>query len=198
VIDVKRAYRAVTPSSPQGCQGKALLGVIGGMGVEAGINFDLALQDRFQTIRSDAEHPCRVAALSGAGPSPAASIAQAALGLKERGADHFVLACMTAHAFLEEVQDLSGLSFINVVDLVPTCTWFGTTVMAQTDLVKRFRLPTDKEQEIIQQAIWGVKVGDFSLAPQVRRIASRYDSVIAGCTELPLILGGRAPVDFIS
>jgi len=68
---------------------------------------------------------------------------------------------------------------------------FGTTMGLAYGLYPSLQRPTGQEQEIIQAAIWAVKNNDYPLSETVQTIARRYDSVLAGCTEIPLLLGSH-------
>lgn len=176
-----------------------MLGIIGGMGIEAGQAFDALVRSfGVNTTRSDKTHPCRVAWLEGRGESPAQSISNTIESLQEQGASKFVLACNTAHAVWAELADMGwGDKLIHMVDETVQrvrnshALWLGTTVLGHsTNLVRRggIMLPGDKAQEAIQQAIWDAKVGKFTLASRVAKICHDFDTVVAGCTEMPLIL----------
>lgn len=171
-----------------------MIGIIGGMGIEAGQKFQRTLG--VPSVRSDACHPCRIAALRGDGISPAKSIALAALEMAERyDVSQFILACNTAHLFLPEIEAYTHIRFIDMVSIVEATlpaytTVLGTTFGLECGLYSGLQRPTEREQAIIQDAIWRVKVGDYSLAGQVQAIAQQYGSVLAGCTEIPLLLNG--------
>ncbi len=178
-----------------------MLGVIGGMSITAGRDFDATVASHgIETLRSDGQHPCRVAWLEGRGASPVSSIAKAALGLFEQGASQVVMACNTAHAARPALVDALPARFRDgVLDAVALTResvrghrplWLGTTVLAHsTGLVRRgdIVLPDDRDQEIVQDAIWAAKRGTFPHSAEIRRIADGH-LVVAGCTEVPAIL----------
>jgi aspartate racemase len=91
-----------------------ILGVLGGMGPAATLDF-LAKLQRATPAKTDQDHlrvlvdlnpktPDRNAALAGTGPSPGPVLAQMAAGLERAGADGIVMVCNSAHAFAAEVQ----------------------------------------------------------------------------------------------
>jgi aspartate/glutamate racemase len=116
--------------------------------------------------------------------------------LIERGATSLVMACNTAHAIYDEVLDIIRRPVINLVNSTIRsikglgAMWLGTTVLAHsTSLVRQhdIQLPSDKDQELVQAAIWAAKRGEFPYDGQIRRISSDK-LVVAGCTEMPLVL----------
>lgn len=192
--------------------------VIGGMGVEAGQAFSAYIKSKGVDVvaRSDKQHPCRVTALVNNGLSPVISIANEIsylVGLF--GVKHVVMACNTANVYADDIQSIVPNATIHnftakavsYASAVKAC-WLGTTAIAHySNMVRQggVCLPSDRDQDIIQQAIWNAKANDYSLASKVARIASRYSNVVAGCTEIPLILS-RAystariinPADFVT
>jgi len=176
-----------------------MIGIVGGMGIVAGREFDAELRSfGINTARSDNEHPCRVSYLLGTGPSPVSSITDAILNLHENGATKFVLACNTAHAVYDELIDNLPEGFrddvyhlINIVfENVHKPLWLGTTTLCHnTNLVRhRSKLPNDKDQETVQHAIWMAKSCQFPYSSEIRHLCTDHDTIVAGCTEMPAIL----------
>lgn len=65
-------------------------------------------------------------------------------------------------------------------------------------------LPTDDDQAILMRAIYSVKAGGLSVSPAVaiqigrRMVEAGAEAIVAGCTEIPLILKtGDLPVPII-
>jgi len=102
------------------------IGVLGGMGPEAGAHFFERLVHE-TGARRDQDHPPvvlyslpqvpdRTAALVGGGPSPAAAILRGLRVLREAGADFAVIACVSAHAFLPRLGRRAPLPLISLID----------------------------------------------------------------------------------
>ena len=181
--------------------------VIGGMGVDAGIEFAQQLQG-VDVIRLDVPHPCRVQYLNGTGINPAYSIANA---IRSVGSPFtaWVMACNTAHAVYDDVCDLlpgglaaMGVNMVeNTIDAVGSLNpmWLGTTVLIHsTGIIRQgsIRLPNDVDQEIIQAAIWAAKVGQYSFSHEIARIVGD-NVVVAGCTEMPAILRSAGIMHYV-
>jgi aspartate racemase len=102
------------------------LGVIGGMGPAATLDFFDRILKRTKAVR-DEDHlhviidnntkfPSRDAASKGEGPSPGAAIAATARGLQDAGADFIVMACNTAHAYEAEIRAAISAPFLSMID----------------------------------------------------------------------------------
>ena len=103
-------------------------GVLGGMGPEA----TLAFLEKFYSltrgrleqarpallVNIDPQVPDRNEAWSGIGMSPAASLAQMGRRLKQAGADFCVMACVTAHGYVESFEADVGIPLIRMPDVV--------------------------------------------------------------------------------
>ena len=103
-------------------------GVLGGMGPEATLVF---LEKFYSLTRGRPEQarpallvnidprvPDRNEAWSGIGVSPAASLAQMGRRLKQAGADFCVMACVTAHGYVESFERDVGIPLIRMPDVV--------------------------------------------------------------------------------
>lgn len=168
--------------------------------------------------------PDRNAALDGTGPSPGPVLGQMAAGLQRSGADLIVMACNTAHAFQGDIERAGTVPFISMIDATvdatlaraPRATHVGVlavrgcsraglyqaafagrgveAVMTEGDALGRF-------MELISR----IKGGDTDaeVCAAMRAIADglvreRVDALVAGCTEVPLVLTqGDVPVPLI-
>ncbi len=94
--------------------GRRTVGVLGGMGPAATLDF-LAKLQRATPAVMDQDHvhvlvdlnpqvPDRNAALAGSGPSPGPVLAQMAAGLERAGAQALVMVCNSAHAFADDIR----------------------------------------------------------------------------------------------
>ncbi len=161
--------------------------------------------------------PPRTDALLGIGPSPVGLLKEGARRIEKAGADFIVMPCITAHAFLQEIQPTVSIPILDIPR--ETAKWAKKNIpglklaglVASTGTVKSglfhtafgrvgvgILTPTEEEQEKIMTAIFGpggIKAGFTSGRPRklllsiARRLIDRgAEAVIAGCTEVPLVL----------
>ncbi len=161
--------------------------------------------------------PERTAALLGKGPSPVPLLRKGIRRLGRAGADFIVIPCITAHAFLPEIKTAGRVPILSLLDealalsrkKIPKLKRAG--LLASTGTLrsglfhKAFATagveiinPTDKEQAKIMEAVFGkagIKAGFTRGQPRrlilnaARRLIRRgAQAIIAGCTEIPLVL----------
>lgn len=104
----------------------ACIGVIGGLGTEATLDFfgkivrNTDVEREQEHVRviidNDPTYPDRNHAVFGEGPSPAAQLKTAALRLAIAGATHLVMPCNTAHAFSRYIGEVTQLPFLNMIE----------------------------------------------------------------------------------
>jgi aspartate racemase len=168
-------------------------------------------------IYSHPEVPPRTDAVQGEGPSPLPYLLEGVRVLKEAGADFIAMPCVTAHHFYNKILAEVRVPFLNLVDETVLYALRKAPEMKKVGLIAstgtlKSRLfheafgkegveiaePTDEEQAQVMEAIFGkegVKAGYTSGKSQeiiqstaqalIRRGA---EAVIAGCTEVPLVL----------
>ena len=105
-----------------------MIGVIGGMGPLATVDFERKLlshvcaerdQDFPQVISfNNSRVPDRTAALLGRGPSPVSELVRTACLLVGAGAEILSMPCNTSHAFFAEVQAQVRVPIVNMVEEV--------------------------------------------------------------------------------
>lgn len=105
-----------------------MIGVIGGMGPLATLNFERKLflhiqatkdQDFPQVISfNNSQIPDRTAALLGLGPSPVPELVKTARALISSGAEILCLPCNTSHVWLGQIQAQIDMPIVNMVDEV--------------------------------------------------------------------------------
>ncbi len=193
------------------------LGVLGGMGPAATLDFLAKLQAATPATR-DQDHlrvlvdinphvPDRNAADTEPGPV----LAEMARNLAQAGAQVLAIACNTAHAFAEDVRRGSGLPLIDMIDVaIEAARGAGArrvgvvgTPMARDLYAERLAgaglepILLDAEgQARFMDALYRIKGGD--LGPEVRAAMAALlrglaaDAVIAGCTEIPLVVAPDA------
>jgi aspartate racemase len=203
-----------------------VLGLLGGMGPAATLDF-LAKLQAFTPARSDQDHirviadinpkvPDRNLPGSGAGPV----LAEMAGALRGAGADVLAIACNTAHAHADLIQRASGLPLIDMIETgAAAARDTGARragVLGTKGALRLYReylaaqamgmVALDAQrQEDFMATLYKIKAGD--LGPEVRREMAGYaadlvgggaETVIAGCTEVPLVLGqGDLRVDLV-
>jgi len=104
-----------------------LLGIIGGMGVQATTRFCQIVTD-LQNVTTEQEYlemlvynktstPNRTAYILGeSGESPLPSLLYAARALEAAGATCIVMPCVTAHYFYDEIAAAIGIPFLNMLE----------------------------------------------------------------------------------
>jgi len=200
-----------------------VLGVLGGMGPAATVDF-LAKLQAFTPAKSDQDHirvivdinpkvPDRNAPGSLAGPV----LAEMAGALQGAGAQVLAIPCNTAHAYAGLVQRASGLPLIDLIETGASAVHgLGARrvgVLGTKGALRLYReylaaqamglvqLPPER-QEAFMATIYKIKGGDLATtradmaAYAAELIAAGAEAVVAGCTEAPLVLSAadvRAP-----
>ena len=157
--------------------------------------------------------PDRNAALRGEGPSPAPVLAAMARGLERAGADLLVMPCNTAHAFADAVRSATPLPFLDLIEtaceeaqaLAPRrvgvlaadgCRRAGLYQAAFARRGIETLLCDDACHAAFMALLYRIKGGD--LGPEVRAgmgalarglTDAGAEVLLAGCTEVPLVLG---------
>ncbi|MDB5470998.1 MAG: aspartate racemase [Caulobacter sp.] len=196
-----------------------VLGVLGGMGPAATLDFLAKLQAATPAAR-DQDHirvlmdlnpqvPDRNVEGGAAGPV----LAQMAVRLREAGAQVLAMPCNTAHLHAEEIRAASGLPLIDLIDVaVDEMVRLGGKAagVLATDLagdmyaqrirargLESRRLSPTKQHDMMT-GVYRVKAGTADQEDrEAMRIHARYlidggsDVIIAGCTEIPLLLGSE-------
>ena len=158
--------------------------------------------------------PDRNEAVAGRGPSPGPVLAQMARGLARAGAELLVMPCNAAHAFLDDVRAATELPVIGIIDVtvetarraLPHLTRAG--VLASSGCIdaglyqKAFaavgvetRVPEGAARDRFMRALYRIKAGEAGAAikAEMRAIADELiadgsQAIVAGCTEVPLVL----------
>ena len=221
-VTVTGAARAEAADPPR--TSRPVIGVLGGMGPEATLDFYAKLiaatpastdQDHLHVIiDADPSVPDRSAAIAGTGPSAGPQLAAMARRLEAAGADVLVMTCNSAHAFQDEVTAAVGIPFVSIVDesvarvlvAAPDARRVGVLATTGTrdarlyaDAFARRGVdtvePSGADHDTLMHLIYRVKAGDKgdevkramrSLADDL--VAAGAQAVVAGCTEVPLVL----------
>ena len=194
-----------------------VLGVLGGMGPAATLDFLAKLQaltpaerdqDHIRTLVDiNPQVPDRNDPLNKPGPV----LAEMAGALRGAGADVLAIACNTAHAYADIITRSSGLPLIDMIGTASAAARDSGArlagVLGTREALKLYReylaaqgmgmvtLEPDR-QEAFMALIYQIKRGERG--PQVREAmaalaadltAGGAEAIIAGCTEVPLVLG---------
>jgi aspartate racemase len=197
-----------------------VLGVLGGMGPAATLDFLTKLQ-AFTPAKSDQDHIRVLMDLNPKvpdrnGPTSAAAgavLAEMAGALAGAGADVLAMPCNTAHAHAGLIQRASGLPLIDLIETGSAAARdLGARRVGVLGTKGALRLYREylaaqamgilclsaERQEDFMATIYKIKGGD--LGPAVRAqmaafaaelVAEGAEAVIAGCTEAPLVLGPK-------
>ena len=205
---------------------KYTVGIIGGMGPEATINFMskvIALtpsqrdQDHIHMVVENNPHiPDRQSTAEN--DLIAIELTAIAERLEVAGADFLVLPCNTAHVFIDDLLKNIQIPFVHIVsetvnEIVKEHTNVKNVGLLATDMcinsgiyhqaiksVDRTVLVLEQQdQKSCMQLIFDVKKGKYSKSTRTDmvRLADQLiqkgaDIIVAGCTEIPLILDTKS------
>ena len=165
-------------------------------------------------VDNNPQVPNRQEALLSGGEDPGPALAAMARGLAAGGADFLVMPCNTAHAFREAITAAVDIPLVSIIDVtVDACAGSEAVGVLATDgclasnvfqeaLAARGSaavLPNDVEVAELMRLITRIKAGDRGddvragmcmLAEAL--VARGADAIIAGCTEIPLVLKAEA------
>ena len=204
-----------------------VIGILGGMGPEATLDiFKKVIQNT--KAKNDQEHiriiidnnpkiPDRTNAILKKGENPVPVMVQSGSALERAGADFIIIPCISAHFFIEELNEQLNLPIISAFEEIPAFVarvhpgikrvgLLATIGTVQGGLfANKIRergivafVPEPSDQERVNNAIYTIK---SSAEPQLREeskkilidvanhiIESGAQGIIAGCTEIPLVL----------
>jgi aspartate racemase len=158
--------------------------------------------------------PDRMTAISAGGQDPTPVLVEMALGLVRQGADLLAIACNTAHHFHAAIQAAVPVPLLNMIALtahrvaelnppVHTVGLLATPGTIQLQLYHRHFedrgitviTPNELEMRSFMSIVSGVKLGSgdpgarTGMAVLAQSLLDRgAEVVIAGCTEVPLVL----------
>ena len=204
-----------------------VIGILGGMGPEATLDCYSKIISN-TPAKTDQEHlrvvidsnpkvPDRTAAIIKGGESPVPILVAGCRNLQQAGVDFIIIPCVSAHFFLDEIQQQVALPILSVFDVVAeainsdhpqikTVGLMGTTGTINGGLFQKRlavegikTIVADKtRQSKIMEAIYDIKnsqparsraqiVSDLAAAAD-EIISKGAQGIIAGCTEIPLAL----------
>lgn len=157
--------------------------------------------------------PDRTDYITGSGENPLDELVDTALKLQEMGAEVIVMPCNTAHYFYEEIKRNLKVKFINMVEetakailgeervgLLATMGTYHAKIYEKA--FKKYDIPVvqppEEIKEITSNLIYSVKGGRYKPEEHredVEEILAwfrneKIDTVILGCSELPLVFNG--------
>ena len=165
-------------------------------------------------IDNNPKIPDRTAAILGKGENPLPALQETAQNLEKAGADFIIMPCNTAHYFISEIQKSIKIPILNMIketahhvkSIFPSVKNIGLLATKGTYKTKLYNsffnaknieilIPTPPEQDKIMDLIFMVKSGILSeeMKSQIINISEEQikkgaQAIIAGCTEIPLIL----------
>jgi aspartate racemase len=160
--------------------------------------------------------PDRTAAIVRGGPSPLPYLVDSAILLEKAGADFILMPCVTAHFFYKEIVKHITIPFLHLLEEsivyvkrklghVKRIGLLATDGTVQIGLFQELFnkngieivVPGEKGQNLIMEALYqkeGIKAGykerpkKMILQVLHQLIRDKVEGVIAGCTEIPLLL----------
>ncbi len=172
-------------------------------------------QDHLRIIvDNNPQIPDRTAAILRGGEDPTPALVDTAKNLERAGADFLIIPCNTAHYFHGRIQEAVSIPVLHMMtataDEIKACGITRVGLLASDGTIQsglyhkalaqqgvEVIIPGPRTQEKVMAAIYGVKSGEFvSSARKAKEaaeelIAAGAEAVIAGCTEIPLILKER-------
>ena len=206
------------------------IGILGGMGPEATLNcFSRIISST--PAKNDQEHlrviidsnpkvPDRTAAIIAEGESPVPVLVAGCRALQQAGADFIIIPCVSAHFFLDEIQQQIELPILSIFDVVAetlisdhpdikTVGLMSTTGTISGGLFQK-RLaadniktivPAETQQAKVMAAIYDIKnsqparsraqITSDLIATAENLITMGARGIVAGCTEIPLALNQK-------
>ncbi len=159
---------------------------------------------------SNPKIPDRTAFILGKGEDPRPLLLAGAKNLERLGASFIVIPCNTAHYFHKTIQDSVGIRVLNIMDEVAghlsgkaqrvgilASTGTLTTRLYENALARcgiETVLPQGTDQDDVMRAIYAVKAGELDIGKEIaleqgrKLVAAGAQAVVAGCTEIPLVL----------
>ena len=175
-------------------------------------------QHLYVIIENNPKTPNRNDAIAGVGPSPAPALRAMAQNLEKAGADFIVMACNTAHAFEKDICASINTPFVSLIDEVVAevqrkhggvqrvgllaaqgCIDSGIYHRAFEATGVEVKTLDAALQAEFMELLYRIKSSERSSAVKeamrelaTRLIAQGVKVLVAGCTEVPLVLDQHA------
>lgn len=204
---VKRKPAEAMPAPPGG-KAAEVMGVLGGMGPEATIDF-FGKVVRKTEAKKDRDHlriiidnnpkvPDRTAAILHGGESPVKELVRSARALQRAGATFIAIPCVTVHHFHSELQARTKLPVLHIVHetvkvlrrRVPGVRQVGLLATSGTigaglfhNALKRHRIavlvpPDEAQEKLVMAAIYGIKASGPGVEPR-RMVRKAAEELVA-------------------
>ena len=169
-------------------------------------------QDHLRIIvDNNPQIPDRTAAILHGGEDPTPMLVETARNLERAGASFLIIPCNTAHYFHGPIQKAVSIPVLHMMSAtadeikargIKKAGLLASDGTVQSGLYHKALVqrgievivPSPKTQEQVMAAIYGVKSGEFTRSARAageaaeELIEAGAGGVIAGCTEIPLIL----------
>ncbi|MBA7534884.1 Aspartate racemase [subsurface metagenome] len=165
-------------------------------------------------IDNNPKIPDRTTAILGKGEDLLPALRETAKNLEKAGADFIIIPCNTAHYFLSSIQKSVRIPVLNMIEEAAKETQQRISPIQKVGLLasigvyktkiyhqqfEKFNIeviyPEEKDKGEVMKAIYAVKAGNLSegIKRNIIKIAQKLidkgaEAIIAGCTEIPLIL----------
>src|SRR5690625_4315020 len=199
------------------------VGILGGMGPAATVELFSRIVNN-TPANKDCEHvnlviindpsiPDRTSYILNKGDSPIPKLLENLKKLERAGAELAVIPCMTAHAFIGELQSKSPIPILNAIGLVERHLQLYSNIKNvgllattgsiksgayQKNISKKLIIPNDRVQEDVMTIIYKIKAGYYEkdlydeLFNIIKELKDRgAQAVIAGCTELGIVMNEK-------
>lgn len=197
-----------------------VLGVLGGMGPAATLDFLTKLQ-AYTPAERDQDHIRVLVDINPQVPDrndliakPGPILAEMAGALQGAGAEVLAIACNTAHAYADVIVRASGLPLVDMIGVAAAAARdtgaMRAGVLGTRQALKLYReylaaqgmgmvsLPPDR-QEAFMTLIYRIKGGETGEAARLEMAAyaeelraGGAEAIIAGCTEAPLVMNAKS------
>lgn len=202
------------------------IGILGGMGPAATVELFQNIvtgtnvkndQDHIETIiLNDPKVPDRTKYILGQGESPIPIMKQNIGRLQDAGASVVMIPCMTAHTFIEELQNGLSIPIINGIELINSYLQryypnkkvglLATTGSVNSKVYPKYIeneviVPNEFLQKQLMHLIYGregIKAGNTGdhIVKGIQDIVEKMESksielIISGCTELGLVINSN-------
>lgn len=203
---------------------KKIIGILGGMGPYATIDIYKKILDSLSVekerdyphviISSNPKMPSRVRAFLFDEESPLSYLISEAQRLEKAGADFLIVACNSAHYYIDGVKPFVDIEILDIVKLtakhiqetepyIQKVGVLGTELINRSDLYDKelikFQIRTIKphpnEEKILRNAIEAVKHNiitesiKLDFIDLMNELKNRgAEAVVLGCTEFPILL----------
>lgn len=165
-------------------------------------------------LLSDPRVPDRNAAVAGTGPSPGPQLADMARRLETAGAEVLFMVCNTAHAYADDIVQAVQVPLVSIIDetvaatlaAAPGATRVGVLAAAGAQDARLYAAafgkrgvsvsePLGASRARFMDLLYRVKAGEVGedvragmLALAQGLVADGAAAIVAGCTEVPLVL----------